>query len=112
MQDVVERDRTAYAALVVKTSEERGTLGTWARDERLRHGWSVEDVVERLEEPMTAVYVRGVEAGTTTPGPVRLAAFARLYGSDPPEPERAPSAIDVLRLRLEALEERVQRLES
>ena len=69
----------------MKTDAERGAVGVWLRRERLARGWSTDDVVEHLEEPVAPATILALESGRSKPSPVLLAAIVRLYGSEPDE---------------------------
>ena len=69
----------------MKTDSERGAVGVWLRRERLARGWSADEVASHLEEPVAPATIRALEAGSSKPSPVLLAALVRLYGSEPDE---------------------------
>jgi transcriptional regulator with XRE-family HTH domain len=72
----------------MKTDEQRGRVGAWAYHARADHGWSVEEVVDRLTERghrVTAGTIRGAEAGTKLPGRELIRALAGIYETRPPE---------------------------
>jgi len=73
-----------------KSDRERGPVGTWARSQRLEHGYRTsEEAVEALHKltgyKMRADYLRGIESGNQRPGPETLKALETLYQVRAPE---------------------------
>lgn len=93
----------------MKSDGERGRVGAWLRRERKARGWSVERTVEEMGKagyPVLSSYYRTVEAGPKPPGPQFLTTLARIYGSEPPEPEgRDDPVLERLDILIEALEQ-------
>lgn len=80
----------------MKTDEQRGSLGAWARNARLAAGYpTVAAAHEAARSAGVAVSLstlQGIEAGWGRPSRELVAALGVLYGSDPPV---APPAGDL-----------------
>lgn len=82
----------------MKTPEERGPVGAWIVRERERLNLSVEEVIERLADqgqPVSASYMRGIEAGRRPSSRV-VHALEALFGSRVPAEKQAAASIDTL----------------
>lgn len=95
----------------MKADAERGTWGAWARRERTKRDWTVEEVAARLATEagvrVDVATIRGVEGGSKSPS-VRLQdALALVFGSRP-EGQRQPT--DSSAAILAALTEQTQLL--
>jgi transcriptional regulator with XRE-family HTH domain len=90
----------------LKSAAERGYIGVWMREERVKRGWSPEQVVDALsalEHPIRVDYYRGLEAGRR-PGPELLQALTKLYGTEPIEPAPEPTGTTEFGAVLKSLE--------
>ena len=80
--------------LWMKSDDERGPIGAWARHARLAAGYtSAEHAVEGAAAAgihITIAYLRGIESGWHRPGRELLIRLGELYGSEPPGVERSP----------------------
>jgi hypothetical protein len=76
----------------VKTDEERGPVGAWARSARLAAGYATAreaaDAAHRAGIPLKLQHLQGIESGWDRAGRELLARLGELYGSDPPGLER------------------------
>lgn len=93
--------------VAVKTDEERGPIGAWARRARIAAGYTSAEAATRAANEagfdLKLVYLRGIEAGTNRPGRELLHHLADLYGTEPPVGHAPPVSEEWL----EALEARL-----
>ena len=78
----------------MKTPEQRGPIGTWARNERERKNWKLKDVLDALHKQGLRINdssYRGIESGARRPGAEVLAALEKAFGSQAPRPRQADS---------------------
>jgi hypothetical protein len=86
--------------LWMKSDDERGPVGTWARTSRIAAGYtSAEHAVLAAAEAgihITVPYLRGIESGWHRPGRMLLEQLATLYGSEPPVSHPPPQVSEEL----------------
>lgn len=73
---------------LVKTPEERGPIGNWAREQRLSRDWTPEELVERLARVgprLKASSYRGIESGARRASDAVRIALERVFDSQAPK---------------------------
>jgi transcriptional regulator with XRE-family HTH domain len=74
--------------LWMKSDEDRGPIGAWARAARIAAGYRSAEHAARAAEAagihVTLPYLRGIESGWHRPGRALLGELAEFYGSAPP----------------------------
>ena len=79
----------------MKTDEERGPVGAWARNARLAAGYATAreaaEAANRAGIPLKLQHLQGIESGWDRAGRDLLIRLGELYGSDPPGVDRQPA---------------------
>lgn len=89
----------------MKTDEDRGPVGAWARNARLAAGYrtarEAAEAANRAGIALKLQHFQGIESGWDRAGRELLLSLGRFYGSDPPvdAPPSALSASQVAEIR-------------
>ena len=78
----------------MKTDEQRGPVGSWARRSRLAAGHASADSAARAATAaglaVTTAYLRGIESGAHRPSRELVERLAAFYGAEPPPEDARP----------------------
>ena len=78
----------------MKTDEQRGPVGSWARRSRLAAGHPSADSAARAATAaglaVTTAYLRGIESGAHRPSRELVERLAAFYGAEPPPEDARP----------------------
>jgi transcriptional regulator with XRE-family HTH domain len=95
----------------VKTPEERGVIGEWARRCRTERNLSPDEVAHQLllrGHKVTVYTLRAIESGAKKPGRALLDALAAFYQTRPPNEEAVAIPTDTLDRIAIAMEEQAR----